>query len=56
MGLRIVDYKLVITTGPKTFHFGLPKDVDTNLKLQLDSIKKHYELLTEHTIKNEIRQ
>ena len=54
--LHIGHYKLVITTGPKNFHFGLPKDVDTNFKYQIDPIEKHNEPLPEHTIKNKIRQ
>ena len=42
--MHTVDNKLVITTEPKTFCFGLPKDPE------------HTELLAEHTMKTEIRQ
>ena len=48
--------RLVITTEPRTFHFDLPKDTAINLKHEIYSIKKHNELLAEHTVKNEIRQ
>ena len=48
------DNKLVITTGPKTSHFDLPKDSGINLKH--GSIIKHNKLLAEHAIKSEIRQ
>ena len=50
------DNKLVITTGHKSFHFNLPKDVDYNLKYKTDFIIQHYELLLELRIKNKIRQ
>ena len=41
MGVYLRDNKLVITTEPKTFHFNLPKDVDTNLKHEIDSVIKY---------------
>ena len=56
MGVHIGYSKLVIITEPKTFHFDLPKDVDKNLKYEIDLIIKHNECLGEHTIKNEISQ
>ena len=34
----------------------LPKDVENNLKHEIDSIIKHNEPLTEHTTKTEITQ
>ena len=36
---------------PKTFYFDLPRDAGINLKHVIYSIIKHYQLLTEHTIK-----
>ena len=33
-----------------------PKDVDKNLRHEIDSIIKHNELLAQHTIKNPISQ
>ena len=47
---------LVITTKSKTFHFDLPKHVGIKLKHEIHSIIKHNKLLSEPTIKNEIRQ
>ena len=45
------DNKLVITTGPKTFNFDLPKDIGIKLNHENYYIIKHNELLAEHTIK-----
>ena len=56
IGVHTGDNKLVITTGHKSFHFNLPKDVDYNLKYKTDFIIQHYELLLELRIKNKIRQ
>ena len=56
MGVHTGDNKLVIKTEPKTFHFDLPKNAGSNLKLEICSIIKHNELLAEHIIKNKIRQ
>ena len=56
MVVHIVYNKLVTTTEPRTFHFGLPNHADNNLEHKIDSIIKHNELLAEHTIKNEVRQ
>ena len=50
--MHIRDYRLVITTGHKTFHFDLHKDVRKNFKHEIDSIIKHNELLSEQRIKN----
>ena len=55
MGVRIGDNKLLIKTELKTFYFDLLKNVDS-LKHGIDFIIKHNKFLTEHTIKNEIRQ
>ena len=42
--------------GPKTLYFNLdwPKDVDENLKHEIDFIIKSNEFLAENKIKNEI--
>ena len=56
MGVCIRDNKIVITAEPKTFHFDLPKDASISLKHETYSIIKHNKVLTEHTIKSEIRQ
>ena len=56
MGVHTVDNKLVITTEPNIFCFGLPKVADNNLKHEIFSVIKHNELLAEHTIKNKTRQ
>ena len=52
--MHIGDNKLAITTEPKAFHFGLPKDSDNNLMHKIDYIIKHNDFLTWHTIRNEI--
>ena len=49
-----VDNKLVITTEPQTFCFGLLKDSDNNLKQEIYS--EDTELLAQHRIKTKIRQ
>ena len=51
-----MEKKLVVTTGRKTFHFDLPKDLDKDLKHEIDSIIKSNKLLAEQTIKNKISQ
>ena len=51
-----MEKKLVVTTGRKTLHFDLPKDLDKNLKHEIDSIIKYNKHLAEHTIKNKISQ
>ena len=56
MGVHIDSNKLVIITEPKAIHFDLSKDVDNNLKHEIDFIIKHNELLAEHAIKNWINQ
>ena len=43
--------KFALTTRHKTFHFGLPKDVEETLKHEVDSLIKHNKPLAEHTIK-----
>ena len=53
--MLIAYIKLVITAEPKTFCFDLPKDDDNNLEHGNDSIVKHNEHLTEHTIKTVVR-
>ena len=40
MGVHIGDNKLLITKEPKTFYFGLFKDVGNNLKHEIHSIIK----------------
>ena len=54
--ITMEDKKPVVTTGHKTFHFDWPKDVDKNLKHEVDSILKYNELLDGHAIKDQIRQ
>ena len=56
MGVHIGDNKLVISTEPKTIHFDLSRNVDKNLKLEIDSSINYTELLPTYTIKYEIRQ
>ena len=51
-----MEKKLVVTTGRKAFHFDLPKDLDKDLKHEIDSIIKSNKLLAEQTIKNKISQ
>ena len=36
MGVQIGDNRLVITTGPTTFNIDLSKDVDNNLKNEIN--------------------
>ena len=55
MGVHIKDNKTAIITGPKTFHFDLPEDVDNNLKYEIDFFITHNEFLVEQIIKNENR-
>ena len=50
----IDDKKLVIINKPTTIRFELSKNVDQNLKHEIDSIIKHNELLAELKIKNMI--
>ena len=38
MGVYIEDNKLAATAELKTFHFDLPKNVDNNLKHEINSI------------------
>ena len=42
------DNKFIVTTEPKTFHFGLSTDAGINLKHEIYSIIKHNEFLAEH--------
>ena len=56
MGVHNGDNKRVVTTEPKTIHFDLSKDVDNNLKHEINSIIKHNEILAEHTTQNNIRK
>ena len=57
MGLYFDDNKFVMIE-PQTFHFyfDLPKDVDKNLKLEIDFVIRHNEYLVKERIKNEIDQ
>ena len=54
MGVHIEGNKLAIKTDTKTFHFDLPKNVDSNLMLEIDFIIKHDELLGKNTIKTRL--
>ena len=51
MRVIIKDIKLVITE-PKTIHFNLPKDANSNFKHEIEFIIKYTEFLAEQTIKN----
>ena len=52
--MHIDSNKLVIITEPKTIHFDLSKDVDNNLKYEIDFIIKHNEfLIAENTIRKQ---
>ena len=42
MGVHTEDSKFVIITEPQTFQFDLLKNVDNNLKYEIDSIIKHF--------------
>ena len=44
MGAHSEFIKLAIAMEPKIFYYDLPKDVDNNLALKIDSIRKHNEL------------
>ena len=48
------ENKLVIMPQPKTICFDLRKDVDNNLKHEIDSIIKYNKFLAGHKIKIEI--
>ena len=52
IGVHIKDNKLVTITELKSSHFHLPKDVDNNLKHEIDCIIKYDEFLAEHRITN----
>ena len=54
MGVPIGDNKVVITTKPETICFDLPKDVENNLKHEINSIIKYDELLAEYAIKTKL--
>ena len=41
-------------TEPKFIYIDLPKDVDNNLKHEIDFVREHNECLAEHIIKNKI--
>ena len=56
IGVNIKDNKLAIIAVPKIILFDLLKDVCNNLNYETDSFIKHNQLLSEHTIKNEISQ
>ena len=49
------DKKLAITTEPKTFNFGLPKDAGINLEHETYSNIKHNKPLADHTIGNKVK-
>ena len=54
MEVQIDGNKLLITTGHKTFHFDLPKNVDKNLNNKIDFILRCNRDFAEHRVKNEI--
>ena len=49
---------MIVIRDPKTFAFNFhwPKDVDENLKHEIEFIIKSYESLTENKIKNKTEQ
>ena len=49
---------MVVIREPKTFHFKfyLPKEVDKNLKHEIEFVIKHKELSAEYIIKSKISQ
>ena len=49
--MHIEDNKPVIRIKPKTIRFDLSKDVDNNLKYEIDFIIKHNKSLAEQVIK-----
>ena len=51
MGVHIRDSKLVRRKEPKTNSFDLSKNVDNDLRHEIDLIIKHNELLAVHRIK-----
>ena len=51
MGVHIEDNKPVIRIKPKTIRLDLSKDVDNNLKYEIDFIIKHNKSLAEQVIK-----
>ena len=53
MGVVIKENKLVIIREPKSNHFDLLKDVNTNLMHEINFIIKDNKFLAEHTTKNE---
>ena len=52
----IMEKNMIVIREPKTFYFDfdLPKDVDKNLKHEIEFILKSNESLVENKIKNEI--
>ena len=54
MGVHIEDKKTCSNNRAKTIHSDLPKDVENNLKHEIDFIIKDNESLDEQAIKNDI--
>ena len=54
MGVHIRDSKLVRRKEPKTNSFDLSKNVDNDLRHEIDLIIKHNELLAVHRIKTKL--
>ena len=48
--MHIESNKLAIKTDTKTFHFDLPKNVDSSLMLEINFIIEHGEMLGKNTI------
>ena len=57
-GIIIMDKNMIVIRDPKTFcfNFDLPKDVDENLKHEIEFIIKSNESLAENKLKSEIEQ
>ena len=53
-----MEENMIVIRGPKTFcfNFYLPKEVDENLKREIEFIIKRNESLAENKIKNQIEQ
>ena len=53
-----MEENMIVIRDPKTFRFNfdLPKDVDENLKREIEFIRKSTDSLAENKIKNKIEQ
>ena len=53
-----MEENMIVIRDPKTFrfNFNLPKDIDENLKREIEFIRKSTDSLAENKIKNKIEQ